>query len=492
MKSALILYPHQLYPADQLPKVDTVILVEEPLYFGVDQEYPKRLHKQKLVLHRASMRRYVGEVLWPAGFDVDYVELGGLLYSGEVLERTRKFDHVYIIDPVDDVLIKRLLQARRDQGNLPALEFLPNPGFYLKDPEVRQYFEARHHNPFGEFYQWQRERFNILIGDDYKPVGGAWSLEAQSPEKVPSDQPLPSFAVFGGDKHVADAVKYIEDQFPDNPGSTDFIWPTNHSEARQWLQDFVEHRLDKFGHYELALDGQAAWLYHSALSSSLNIGLLNPQEVIEVALHRHAKNPVNLASLESFIRHILGWREFARGQYLVRHQQMRGSNPFRHQRKLTAEWYSGQLGLPPFDDMVRKVNAHAYAHGAERLMIAGSLMLLAEIHPDEMFRWFGDLFIDAYDWAMIPSVYALSQFASGEAVPVITASNYILQMSNYQRGDWADTWDGLFWRFVEKHRTVLAKNPRMRAMVQRLDRLDPDRKRIIGYRADDFLRQFTH
>ena len=494
MKTVLILYPHQLYPVEMLPKADSVVLVEEPLYFGVDAQYPMKLHKQKLILHRASMRRYVEEVLYPAGFQVDYVELDVFMTSGDVLDRVRKYEKAYIFDPVDEVLSKRLLAARRERGEGPAIEFLQSPNFYLQDAEVRQYFGDTHDQLFADFYQWQRERFNVLIDESYKPAGGKWSFEDDGRQKLPKDHQLPTFGVFGSNTHVDAAVRYVNDHFPNNPGSTDFIWPTNHQEAAAWLDDFMAHRLDLFQPYQDVIDGKAAWIYHSALSSSLNIGLLSPQQVVQAALKRDKDNPVGLPSLESFIRNVLGWREFVRGEYVVRGDKIRTQNAFKHQRKLTAAWYNGNLGIPPFDDVSKKVHAHAYAHHNERLTVAGNLMLLSEIHPDEVKKWFSEMFIDAYDWVVTPNVYSMSQFADGGAMaarPYISASSHILQVSSYERGYWSDIWDGLYWRFIEKNNDLIKHNPHLRPMVQRLERLDPDHRRIISYRAEDFLNKFT-
>jgi deoxyribodipyrimidine photolyase-related protein len=493
MKSALVLYPNQLFPVSVLPQVDTIILVEEPLFFGTDREFPLKLHKQKLILHRASMRRYVEEVLWPGKYEVEYIDLDVLYDSSDILSRAKKFEQLYIIDPMNDTLVRRLLEARREHPDSPELQFLPSPNFYLKDADVRQYLVKSHPKLFADFYQWQRERFNILIGDDYKPLGGEWCLEPEKNERLPKGQALPSFQVYGDNVFVHEAIEFVNQHFSDNPGSTDFIWPTSHEEAAKWLEEFIANRLEHFGPYENALDGQAAWLYHSAIAGSLNIGLLSPQQVIEAALKRHAKHPVPLQSLESFIRHILGRREFLRGMYLTRQTSLRRSNTFKHHRKLTGAWYGGNLAIPPFDDVVKKINAHAYAHQNERMMIVGNLMLLAEIHPDEVHRWFSELFIDAYDWVTVPTVYGAIEFADESLLgrPSISSSHYILQMGHYERGVWSDVWDGLFWRFVERHRTLLARYPQTRVMVQRLERLDSDHRRIIGYRAEDFLARYT-
>lgn len=491
MKTALILYPHQLFMPEQLPKVDMVFLVEEPLFYGVDQENRQKPHKQKLIMLRASMRRYAEELLWPAGIKVEYVELDVFMQTKDLLAKVRKFDQTYMFDPTNEILAIRLLQARREMADeAPALEFLPSPHFYLKEQEVRQYFAERHTHPFAEFYQWQRERFNILI-EDYKPVGGAWMLEAK--QTKPSAQ-LPSFAAYGDNKWVSEATEFVQKHFPDNPGSVDCIWPTSHAEAAQWLQDFIEHRLEAFAAHSDQFDSHAPWLYHSALSSCLNLGLLSPKQAVEAALSHHTKSPVNLDSLELFVRQILGHREFVRGISLVGGSSLQSSNPLKATRRLTNDWYTGAIGIPAFDDMVQKLLARGYAHHTERQYIAGTLMTLCEINPKDIHQWFSELFIDAHDWALAPHVYALSQFADNstlEGGPYICTSKAIMDMSDYERGEWANIWDGLYWRFVEKHRSLLTKNQRMRSVVQRLDRLDPDQKRIISYRAEDFLNKFT-
>ncbi len=489
MKAALILYPHQLFPIDQLPDVQTVVVVEDPMFFGVDQEKPQKFHKQKLILHRASMRRYVEEVLWPAEYQVDYIELDVFMNSGDLLARVKNFDHVYLFDPIDETLTHRLLQTRRERGDGPPIEFLPSPNFYLKEQEVRDYMGGRH-KPFASFYQWQRERFNILIGDDYKPLGGKWSLEAKK-QKIPEGQTLPSFAVYGDNNHVHEAIKWADEHFPDNTGSTDFIWPTNHAEAAAWLEDFAENRLDNYAPYQDAIASQASWLYRSALSSSLNIGLLNPRQIVEVALKRHSKKPVDPASLETFIRQVLGWREYTRGRYVLESRIMRGANPLKSRRRLNAAWYDGKLGIPPFDDMVKKIDAHGYVHHTERIMIASNMMILCEIQPSDIEDWFNQLFVDTYDWITLPAVYGLSEFSNADIQLAISPSNVLLQTSDYQRGEWTDVWDGLYWRFIEKNQTAFKQSKRMRPAVQRLERLDTDRKRIISYRAEDFLANFT-
>jgi deoxyribodipyrimidine photolyase-related protein len=497
MKNVLLLYPYQLYATEELPKdVDQILVVEEPLLFGVDKQYPMYIHKQKLVFMRATMRRYIEEILWPAGYEVDYIEFHQMKETGDIVNKLSRVEEVVHFDFTDDVINRRVSTAIQSLSNNPQITKLESPNFYLTDSEVQEYFKNRQKPAFSDFYQWQRERFNVLINPEtYKPIGGKLSFDTDNRKRLPKDHQLPTFQVFGSNKYVDEAKVYVQKHFAENPGLVDdFPWPTSHGEAELWLNEFVKNRLDNFGPFEDVIDGQAPWVYHSGLSPLLNCGLLNPHEVVQKAIARHEKEPVPIASLEGFVRQILGWREYMRGMYLKLHVQMRTSNTFGHNRTLTEDWYKGTTGIPPVDDVIKKTLKRGYAHHIERLMVVGNIMFLCDFHPDEVYRWFMEMYVDAYDWVMVPNVYGMSQYSDGGSIttkPYVSSSNYILKMSHYERGDWCDIWDGLYWRFIEKNRERFAKNPRMSMMVAQLDKLDDNRKRIISYRAEDFLKEKT-
>jgi len=110
-------------------------------------------------------------------------------------------------------------------------------------------------------------------------------------------------------------------------------------------------------------------------------------------------------------------------------------------------------------------------------MVMGNIMVLCEFDPDEVYRWFMELFIDAYDWVMVPNVYGMSLFADGGVMstkPYISGSNYLMKMSDYPKGPWQDLWDGLFWRFMDKHRDFFLSNPRLAMLVRSLDKMKPE------------------
>lgn len=494
IQSALILLPNQLFNPDYFPKVDVVIVVEEPLLFGADTKYPLPMHKQKLILHRASMRQYVEEVLWAQDINVEYMELSQVEFTAQPLVRAQNLgaELVYIFDPTDHAIEQRYKKALETEIKTPfELRVEPNPSFMLRRGEVQEYFASKPKHKFSEFYQWQRERFNILIDEKYKPVGGKWSYDVADKKGLPKDHVVPGFASFGGNKYVDEAIKWVEKNFADNPGkSEEFFWPTSHADAKTWLQDFIEHRLEDFGPYEDAIDGAAVLQYHSGISAPLNVGLITPSEVIEAVLEHHAKKPVALPSLEGFIRQVIGWREYTRALYITQQVSLRATNELGHAKNLGSAWWSGETGVPPVDDVIAKVKTHAYAHNIERLMVVGNLMLLCETKPTEVYRWFMSMFIDSYDWVIVPNVYGMSQLNDlGSMVdkPYISGSDYILNMSHYERDLWCDIWDGLFWEFVDKNQKLLKANPRTSTMVKQLGKIDPDRRRIIAYRAQDFL-----
>lgn len=126
------------------------------------------------------------------------------------------------------------------------------------------------------------------------------------------------------------------------------------------------------------------------------------------------------------------------------------------------------------DNVIRKVLKTGYCHHIERLMVLGSFFLLCEIHPNAVYRWFMELFIDAYDWVMVPNVYGMSQYADGGGMttkPYICGSSYILKMSDHKKGSWCPIWDALYWRFIDLHADFFASNRRMAMMVKIKEKL---------------------
>jgi len=170
----------------------------------------------------------------------------------------------------------------------------------------------------------------------------------------------------------------------------------------------------------------------------------------------------------------MGWREFIRLVYIHAGSRQRTTNAWNLKQSLPASFYTGTTGIVPFDQSIKRTLEFAYCHHIERLMVLGNFMLLCDIHPNQVYLWFMELFIDAYDWVMVPNVYGMSQHADGGLMttkPYISGSSYILKMSDYAKGDWCEVWDALYWRFIDRERDFFSSNPRMRVMVGQLDRM---------------------
>ncbi|MGD9578858.1 MAG: cryptochrome/photolyase family protein, partial [Syntrophorhabdus sp.] len=326
-----------------------------------------------------------------------------------------------------------------------------------------------------------------------KPEGGRWTFDTENRSPLPASVSIPLPVFPESNVYVNEAKKYVQQNFTHNPGDTSFFfYPVTHDEAVSWLHDFLEKRLVYFGKYQDAIHKEHSILFHALLSPALNIGLLTPDEIMtetfSFAQAHKGKIPPN--SLEGFIRQIIGWREFVRAVYCLEGDRQRKKNFWGHTRRLPKSLYTGTTGIEPIDTTISRLSSSAYTHHIERLMVLGNLMLLCEIDPDEVYRWFMEMFIDSYDWVMVPNVYGMSQYADGGLMvtkPYISSSKYILRMSNYRKGPWCDTWDALYWNFINKHRSVFRKNPRMGFMVSAFDRMSADRQKTHLSRAEDFL-----
>ena len=234
--------------------------------------------------------------------------------------------------------------------------------------------------------------------------------------------------------------------------------------------------------------------YFIALSPLLNMGLLTPKEVVQKALILSETNSIPLNSLEGFVRQIIGWREFIRGIYHYKGDEEIKSNYWNHNQKLTKDWYEGTTGIPPLDDAIRDCIKFGYTHHIPRLMIICNIMNLSKIHPDEIYKWFMEMFVDSSDWVMVPNVYGMGTFADGgifATKPYSCGSNYIIKMSNYKKGEWCDIVDGLYWKFMSDNISFFKSNPRLSILVKSLDRMNNERKELIFKKGIEFINNKT-
>ena len=488
MTSARLVFPHQLFvehlDADQ---GTLMVLVEPDLFFR-----QLSFHVHKLVLHRATMLAFE-ERLRDAGFATAYVASSADTTTDRLLVDELRADdvtEVTVFDVVDDWLERDLRAVCREVG--ADLTVVETPNFLTTRDQIAETFDGTTKPRMQHFYERQRRRLDLLMDGD-KPAGGRWSFDTENRKKLPSGTPVPDLPQATRGDHVRDAIEWVRAEFPDNPGDlAAYHWPTTHRQAENALTRFLEERFAQFGPYEDAIAADEPWLFHSVLSPLINIGLLDPGHVVRRAVDHAADHDLDLPSVEGFVRQVIGWREYMRASYVVHGRAMRTTNLLGLTRELDQAWWDGSTGLDPVDTVIRRVSTYGYAHHIERLMVVGNAMLLLRIDPDEVYEWFMTFFVDAYDWVMVPNVYAMSQFAAGELVttkPYVSGSNYLRKMSDFGPGEWTEAWDALYWQFVADHREGFESNPRSGFAVRAYDRMDDARKRELSETAARWLEE---
>jgi deoxyribodipyrimidine photolyase-related protein len=492
MSSVSLVFPHQLFekhPA--LIKGQSVFLIEEHLFFT---QY--NFHKQKLVFHRASMKAYQ-HYLQEKGYEVTYIEAKEKIADVRQLLPYLKKKGVSEISYCDvtDYWLEKSISQQAEVLKLKVTKY-ESPLFILSSEEVASYFSTKKRFFQTDFYTKQRKHFKVLVDKELQPTGGKWTFDTENRLKYPKGKTPPKVKFPKPNEYWTEATDYVNKNFKSNYGeiSNTFVYPTTFGESRAWLKQFFNERFAEFGEYEDALVNKESILHHSLLTPMMNVGLLTPKDIIDQAIQFANENNVPLNSLEGFIRQILGWREFIRGVYEHKGTQERTTNYWKFKRKIPASFWTGTTGIAPIDSTIKKVLATGYCHHIERLMVLGNFMLLCEFDPDEVHKWFMELFIDAYDWVMVPNVYGMSQFADGGLMatkPYISGSNYLIKMSDYEKGDWQPIWDGLFWRFMHTHRDFFLKNPRLGMLVKTFDKMPKEKQQGHIQQAEKFLEKLS-
>jgi len=372
--------------------------------------------------------KYYYDYLTDNGFKVKYISL----------QNKFNLKEYFLFDPIDKI-------------KLPGKhEIIETPNFILTKDIYKQYREKTDKFFFYFFYMWGKKQINVLPN--------VKSKDKENRLKFDDDINYPKIYSNKSDEdYISKGIKYCKKYFPKNLGNTNnFIFPVTHKTAKKWLSSFIQTRLNNFGKYEDAISKDENYLFHSVLASSINIGLLNPNDIIEKLMKKHQKNKIPMNSLEGYLRQLF-WREYQRYCYIYFDFK---KNYFGNKKKLTKEWYTGNLNVPPVDNCIIKGFDSGYLHHIERLMIIGNFMNLSNINPQEGFKWFMEFSCDSYEWVMHQNVLEMVFFASGGETmkrPYISSSNYILKMSNYEKGDWCQVWNDKYHNFIKKNKSKLLK-----------------------------------
>ena len=482
MKEAVIIYPHQLFKnhpalAGDIP----VYLVEEPLLLTHNP-----IHRQRLLLHKLSMDAYQA-YLEDNRYPVIRLSVQEHETSDQIFDRIKAdgITTVHVVDTTDSFLETALADSGLERV------WYESPLFLLeKSDAIQRYHASKKH--LAAFYKKLRQERGILIETDGSPTGGKWSFDAENRKKVPKGVTPPEDIAWLEDKTIAEAITWCSTVPAEQYGTANVWVPYTHEEAETFLHTFLNERFEQFGDYEDAILTTHTRLWHSTLSPLLNIGLLTPEEVIEAALIYAKKHHTPINSLEGFIRQIVGWREFIRASYETDGSVMRNKNFWQHTRSLPESFWTGTTYITPVNHSIHTALQTGYTHHIERLMVLGNFMLLNQIHPTEVYRWFMGMYVDAYDWVMVPNVYGMSQFADGGSFatkPYISGANYIKKMSNFSSGNWEETWTALYWYFNENHFEFFTKNHRLAMMPRLLQKMDSEKRTHYQKVAEAWLQK---
>lgn len=453
-------------------------------------------HKTRLVLFFAAMRHF-RDLLRSRGLDVRYHALtdqadrdrGSSL--ADVLHadiRELQPQRLVVTRPGAYHVLRTIEQIAHDVG-IPL--DIRDDGHFLNTPDTYAAFAAgRRRVLLEDFYHHMRRETDLLMDDCGKPVGGHWNLDKDNRQPLPRDGlgRIPRPPSFDPDPVTRDVIAMVRKRFADHPGAcTDFDLPVTRDQAHQALNDFINHRLPHFGAYEDAMHQGEPFLFHSRLSTCLNLKLLHPRECLDAALDAHAGKTAPLNSVEGFLRQILGWREYIRGVYWLHMPGYQELNALDHQLSVPGLFWDGSTDMACLRDAMANVLRHAYTHHIQRLMVLGLFALLAGVHPRRFHEWHMAMYADAVDWVSLPNALGMSQYGDGGIVgtkPYCATGKYIQRMGNscpscafdpaQSHGPRACPFTVLYWDFLDRHAQKLRANRRMVLQLAHLDRRRAD------------------
>ena len=487
------------------PALDRVLMIEAP-----GEAAHVRSHRARIALFLSAMRHF-RDALRSRGWSVDHVEIDDADHDEQpglpqrlasALVRHRPV-LLRMVEPGEWRLQQGIGDVARAQST--PLDVLPDTHFLCSRAEFAAWAQKYRRSPTSSlrmefFYREMRRRHRVLMEGDEpsgaQPEGGQWNFDADNRKGYPASGPglIPPHEMFEPDALTREVLTLVEQRFADHPGElTHFSWPVDRQQALQALQVFVTHRLVGFGNHQDAMWTETPFGWHSLLSTSLNLHLLDPREVIAAAEGAYRQGLAPLPAVEGFIRQILGWREFIRGVYWLDMPGLAQANHYGHRRALPGWFWTADTRMACARDAIGQTLKYGYAHHIQRLMVTGLFALLAEIEPSEVAAWYLAVYVDAVEWVELPNVAGMALYADGgrfTSKPYVASGAYINRMSNHcsrchyapdqksaaSKGKPLCPYTVLYWNFLDRHEAELAANPRTSLMAKNVARLDSNER----------------
>ena len=403
---------------------------------------------------------------------------------------------------------KLLIDNNKEQTNNVSGAFLnwrEDKHFLCSLPQFRKWAGKSASLRMEFFYRTMRKQYKVLVEGKAsdEPVGGQWNFDADNRKSFGKAGPqnVPKAIVYKTDAITEDVIKLVNTHFAAHPGSLEnFNWPVTREQALSALKDFIDNRLPQFGPHEDAMWTNLDFGWHSLLSSSLNLKLLNPLEVVLAAEEAYKKHGLDLASVEGFIRQILGWREFMRGVYFLDMPELKTANHYGHTNPLPKWYWTGDTHMNCMKQCIGQTLENGYSHHIQRLMVTGMFGVTAQISPQAVCDWYLAVYVDAIEWVELPNTAGMALFANGgrfTSKPYVASGAYVKRMSNYcsgckyepetRVGASACPMTTLYWNFLDKHEATFSSNPRTALMVKNLQRMTPELRAGVRDRAKEML-----
>jgi deoxyribodipyrimidine photolyase-related protein len=459
-------------------------------------------HKAKIAFFLSAMRHFA-EVLKKKKYTLTYVKQSKLSIASVLREHIQKnnFTHLVCIEPGEWRLRKELQDLASELGIY--LTIAPDDHFYCGLDEFKEWVGDKKEIRLEYFYRYLRKKHKVLIQASGEPEGDQWNFDEENrkpyPKKGPGQITEPMW--FAPDAISKEVIAYVESTYPKHPGELDsFAWAVTREQALLALSHFIEYRLPLFGTHQDAMWKDTPFGWHSILSTSMNLKLIDPKEVVDAAIQAYENKQVSLSAVEGFVRQILGWREFIRGMYYLDMPKMAEDNFYQHQRRLPNWYWTADTKMTCMKDAIGQTLKYGYAHHIQRLMVTGNFALLAELLPQQVCEWYLAIYVDAIEWVELPNTAGMALFANGgrfTSKPYIASGAYIKRMSNYcescsyqsskRYGSDACPMTTLYWNFLINHRAEFEKNPRTRLMTANLQKIDAEEQLLIAQYAQTLL-----
>ncbi|MBM3730735.1 MAG: cryptochrome/photolyase family protein [Actinobacteria bacterium] len=455
--------------------IDRVLFIESTEKLAAREWHPQRLH-----FYVSSMRHFAEE-LRHEGFTVDYERSSS--FRTAITEYRRAHPGTEIIATEPNSFGARELLADLGVATVASNQFLLHHVGFADWVDARR---AKGYKTFKleDFYRHQRTMLGVLMDGD-EPAGGRWNFDDENREPPPRD---------GHDRWSSPLIDDLDDldrQVIDDTavhagrGSLPVgWWATSREGALKRLAHFIDSLLPQFGPHEDAMLADNWHLAHSLLSPYLNNGLLMADEVVRAAERAYREGRADIASVEGFIRQIIGWREYVWGLYWMWMPAYRDENALGADLDLPPAFATGETSMNCVGKVVEGINERSWAHHIQRLMILGNLALTAGVEPRQFTDWMSRVFIDAAEWVMVPNVVGMALFADGGRMatkPYASGGAYIDKMSDYckgcrydrkkRTGDDACPFTTLYWDFLDRHAATFGRNPRIATQVRSAQKL---------------------